>query len=247
MERKINILLRRVFWVSLLLIGLALLILLAVNTVGSGEIKGPITGDLEGAPLYQQDETHGEAHPEPGQEAQLRVPEYRIPKTHEARLTAAPTTLLPNHLGETPAVDVPTNDRQQLAAGARAFLRAWETYKPGEPKGAYEQRITPFSASGKASLLTLRIDSHQTPIACPEPRCGAGSSWIDEGSVVVIRAYDERNAYLTTYGAIRYLADPQHQSYLGAKEFSRAYALLMVKEGNEWKVERAVAETIGEL
>lgn len=179
------------------------------------------------------------------------VPPSRVPRTVSQAQQAPQIELTPSRwardpeaspTGSDPAQISPA-DRQELVRAARAFLRRWETFKPGDKeRGTYARKLINYTDPAALEGILEREDNHQIPGVCPLRQCPNGSrflDYVDPAEAASVRDYDGRRAYLTTSGAVRYFGAGDYAD----QEFYRSYGLVMVKRDGRWLVARAAADT----
>jgi hypothetical protein len=196
-----------------------------------------------------------------------RVPPSRVPLTAQGQLSAASDTLIPSDWASDPQnvngsgpnsdpVTIPAHQRTAIAKTISSFLAQWETFMPPATTAdadsnlaAYQQRLAPFANPGDLGDLVSRVDNHQPPYICPDINCGVGSVWEpnDQSAAMVVRSWSATNAYVTTYGAVRYRSRvPQGYSVVGYS-YARSYGIVLSNINNHWVVDRAAATTTGPL
>lgn len=169
----------------------------------------------------------------------------RVPTTREGELSAPVFALLPERQAE-PVVPVAVAEDElaELGTVARNFLHGWEMFTPGEDTAKYTARFARWSALDQIDRLAGRKESRQDSTVGMCNGCATGSrplDKIDPRYYVVVRRIDSRSAYITTHMVVYYFGD---RSPLNGQSFRRSYALLLDREGDTWRVRRAVAETL---
>lgn len=204
--------------------------------------------------------------PEPGQNpSEYKVPVERIPTNEQERLSSAAATLIPYRWASDPQkampgpegdpVPIPTSERRKLVETMQNFLAQWETFAPAETSGQvsqvrrnYSERVSPFVSQNAISSVLERADNRQPNYICYDVNCRVGSTYQpqDLWQATSIRAYSQTEAYVTTYGMVQYSSrDPEYQD--NGQFYSRSYGIVFSREGNEWKVKRAAADTLNAL
>lgn len=180
-----------------------------------------------------------------GADFDVFVAPERVPTTRQAERDAPLFALLPERQAEpiTP-VAVGADELDRLGQVARGFLHGWETFSPGEDPATYSARFARWAVPGSVSRLATRRESRQDSSVGVCAGCATGSrplDRIDPRYYVVVRRIDERSAYITTHMVVQHHGD---RSRLNGQSFRRSYALLLDREGEGWRVDRAVAETL---
>lgn len=166
-----------------------------------------------------------------------------IPSTIEERLLAPSIALLPNRTGYPEMqgeIPLPSGEKEAIKSAAEQFLKAWETYRPGQK--SYEPSLRELVSLEELPSIVLREDSTDPPDVCPEASCKKGSRWYDtprfSDSAFIIDQQGSR-VFLVAYGAVSYESDIAQES-----SSERSYGIIMRKDGSNWLVERAAAESL---
>jgi hypothetical protein len=169
-----------------------------------------------------------------------------------------------------PVVRLTPREAAPLKEAVDAFLPVWETFSPGQYLSGIDDQGSSNSfeeATSQDGLITERIyrrnlasvvspdaditrmvnryDSHAPDTVGLCNRCDMGSLWspvITPSDVMVIHAYKEDSyAFVTTEGVVTYTGSG---GFSGLR-FRRSYSLVLVRTLNTWRVQRAVADTLG--
>lgn len=181
-----------------------------------------------------------------GAQFDYKVPEHRVPRDLEDEREAAAITLIPERQARPlPSITAPAATEARFADLARRFLAAWETFAPEEARQDYEASLASSGLPDALPSLSSREDTNDPDELGPCSGCTTGARFtdqIDPGLYVSVRRLDEDSAYITTQGVIE-MTGPR--SSIAGQRYRRSYALILSRLGDEWRVERAVAETLG--
>lgn len=200
---------------------------------------------LEGSELTRESVRSPE-QPEGGARLPLKVPDARVPKTREDEGEAAAIALIPERQERPlPPQTVPPAAERELAAVTGRFLRAWEIVAPGEPQSVIAYRIAPTTAPSEVDVLAARREANDPSEVGNCATCTTSLTLTDEidpALYMVVRRYAPESAYVTTQGVVVLGGGT---SQLSGLRLRRSYALLLERQGEQWRVTRAVADTLG--
>lgn len=229
----------RGFLLVLLIVGVALVVAFI-----AGRTMNPNDVDTSGVVAKDDIDLRG-GRGAGGADFDVFVSPERVPTSRESEMDASVFALLPERQSEPVApVAVADDEHAALADVAAKFLHGWETFTPGEDLARYTARFSRWTLPQSVDRLARRAESRQDPTIGMCDGCVTGSralNKIDPRFYVVVRRIDGRSAYITTHMVVEYVGDG---SPLNGRSFRRSYALLLDKDGDGWRVRRAVAETL---
>jgi hypothetical protein len=168
-----------------------------------------------------------------------------------------------------PVVRLTPAEAKPLRSAADKFLPVWETFSAGTAtqtsstitegdgeqaapiEGLIDERVYRRNLSAVIApntdldRMVARYDSHAPDTVGVCARCDMGSQWTDAilpSDLMVIHAYEpDKYAFVSTQGIVVYTG-PGPFSGL---RYRRSYSLVLVHALGSWRVQRAVADTLG--
>jgi len=137
------------------------------------------------------------------------------------------------------------SDRQQLARATDRFLYAWETFHVGESDQRYRDSLTAHADLGRLDAITNRADNIQDPAISRDGQSGQQlDPEIRPSQLMRVLRYNGDTAYLSTTGEVLYTGPSL--TWQG-RRVMRAYALVLTRFRDGWRVSRAAAQTQGPI
>lgn len=182
----------------------------------------------------------------------------KVPSGYEDELdTDAPQLIYQNQVrasegeggqhedGRQDLVSVSRSERRQLERITSRFLRRWQTFEVGQSDRAYTDALRPMVDLSRLDRVTRRLDDMEDPAVGRNGQTGARlETYAPVGDPMKILRYDGRTAYVSTVGEVSYTGPALTWAN---KKVRRAYALVLTRYRDGWKVSRAAAQTQGEI
>jgi len=136
-------------------------------------------------------------------------------------------------------------DRKQLAKATDGFLYAWETFQVGESDRRYRDSLAAHSDLGRLDALTSRTDNIQDPAISRDGQSGQQlDREIRPSQLMRVLRYSGNTAYVSATGEVLYTGPSL--TWQG-RRVMRAYALVLTRFRDGWRVSRAAAQTQGPI